>query len=321
MALGAPKYGRTLKVLLSQPGLGDLVLVDWREGQEAKTDQSLAVSGTVQRHSRPEPQQATLEVLGLSKLTITKVLALHKAAEQQAFRDRRVLRSGKLTIYAGHGDDAGVLFTGDLAPDGATARPGSPSGKVLTLRALDGRIEWEGRFVRKSVAPGVDLRTIQGVLAATGDYLSGVDATKAFEQQFPELVVRREGPTAKEGGFVMFGPSRLANRNLCRDLGLQPFYVDGQVRYVSRDTATIGVLIVLREGDTLLSAQEGALGYYRARSLLDHRYRPGAQVSLVTRLGLPVGAGLFRMDSANITFSNHDAPYWADLDLRPTRPA
>ena len=319
MALGAPKFGRTIKILLSQPGLGDLVLVDWQGGQEAATDTSLEVDFTVDRHCKPEPQAATVEVRGLSALTIGKVVALHKAAESQAFADRRVLRSGKLTILAGYGDDAGVLFVGDLAPDGAKTRPGAPSGRVLTLRAQDGRIEWESRFVRRSMAPGVDLRTIQGVLAASGDYLSGADATKAFESQFPELVTRREGPAVKEGGFVMFGPSRLANRNLCRDAGLLPFYVDAQVKYVAADTATQGVAVVLREGETILSAEEGVLGYYKVRTLLDQRYRPGLQVVLVRASGAPIGNGVFRTDSARITGSNYQPPFDAELELRPTR--
>ena len=319
MSLGAPKYGRTIKILLSQPGLGDLVLVDWQGGLDATTDNSLEVDFTVERHCRPEPQGATVEVKGLSAATIGKVVALHKAAETQAFTDRRALRSGKLTIYAGYGDDAAVLFVGDLAPDGVKTRPGSPSGRVLQLRAQDGRIEWESRFVRRSLAPGVDLRTIQGVLAASGDYLSGADASKAFETQFPELVMRREGPTAKEGGFVMFGPSRLANRNLCRDLGLLPFYLDGQVKYVAADMATIGVLIVLQKGETLDYAEELPLGYYGAKARIDHRFRPGAQVQLVDENFITIGADLFRLDACKMTGSNYQAAFDADLELRPTR--
>lgn len=319
MALGAPKYGRTMRVGLTLPSGLELVLVDWQAGDDAD-EKSLWVDFTVDRHSRPEPQAASVEVRGLSPETIATVVDAHKKAEAQAFETRRVLRSGKVRIDAGYGDDVGLLFIGDLAPDGVKTRPGQPTGTVLSLRAQDGRIEWESRFVRKSLAPGVDLKTIRSVIAASGDYLSGVDATKAFEKQFPELVTRREGPAAKEGGFVMFGPSRLANRNLCRDLGLQPFYVDGQVKYVAADTPLLGVAIVLRKGDTLLDAQEAALGYYKARSLLDHRYRPGVQVILADKFGLPVGAGTFRCDSARIVGSNYQVPYDAELELRPTKP-
>ena len=60
MSLGAPKYGRTIKILLSQPGLGDLTLVDWQGGLDAPTDNSLEVDFTVDRHCRPEPQGATV---------------------------------------------------------------------------------------------------------------------------------------------------------------------------------------------------------------------------------------------------------------------
>lgn len=323
MSLGAPKFGRTLKVVLSLPAAPGYVLVDWQEGQDAATDGSLEVTFSIDRHSRPEPQRAVVEVMGLSTATISRVMSIHKAAEAQAFRDRRVLRSGKLDIYAGHGVDAALLFTGDLAPDGAQTRPGSPSGRVLVLTAQDGRIEWESRYVRKSVAPGVDLRTIRGVLAAAGDYLSGADATKSFEQQFPELTIKRGGPAAKEGGFVMFGPSRVANGNLCRDLGLRPFYLDGQVRYVAADTALQGVAIrLIKGGDnaTILSAEEKPLGYYAVSTLLDHRYRPGLQVQLATQFGVPLGAGTFRLDSARLFGGNGVVDFNADLELRPTKP-
>lgn len=320
MSFGAPKYGRTLKIVLSQPGLKNIVLVDWQGGQDRSETGSFFCTGTLTRHSEPSPQTATVTVKGLSKETRATIIRLHREAEMQSFTDRKALRSGKLEIYAGYGDDAGLLFVGDLAPKGVSETPLNP-GHSLTLTAQDGRIEWESRFVRKSVGPGVDLRTIRGVLAAASDYASGKDADRAFEQQFPELIKRREGPAAKEGGFVMFGPAQKVNRALCRDLGIRPFFVDGQVRYIPADEASLTTALVLRRGGenaTLLSVSPEELGYYTARCHLDHRLRAGLQVHLREQDDKPIGAGTFRLENAQIRFSNESTPFDATLALRPS---
>lgn len=188
----------------------------------------------------------------------------------------------------------------------------------LELRAMDGRIEWEGRFVKKSVGAGVDLRTISGVLAAAGDFMSGKTVDQAFEEQFPELAKRTGGPAAFEGGFVLFGQSQKANRQLCRDLRIQPFFVDGEVIYISQDTTILKEAITLIRGDTLQSALEQPLGRYQAVCLLDHRFRPGLQVNLREADGRPIGAGTFRLDEAQIVGAAGDQPFNATLSLRPT---
>lgn len=314
----ADKYLRTLRILLAHPGAEKpLVLTDWKAGQPVEGNGRWC-SFTVQRHSRPEPQIATIEVQGLHATTRSRIVSLHKEAEEQAFRTREVLGSGKVSIFAGYGDDAGLLFVGDLAPDGVKVRPGNPQ-PVLTLRAMDGRIAWEGRYVKKSLGPGIDVRTISGVLAAAGDFMEGKTVDEAFEQQFPELVKRTDGPAAFEGGFVMFGPSRKANRQLCRDLRIQPFFVDGEVVYVSQDTTILGEAVTLVRGRTLQSAEETGLGRYTATCLLDHRFRPGRQINLrEADEKSPIGAGTFRLDEANITGSMGAVPFNATLLLRPT---
>jgi len=315
MLAGAPKYGRTLKVTLAQPGLGVLTIVDWKGGREGTA--SLWCDITINRHSRPEPQAASLVIKGLGQPIRSKIIALHNEAERQAFKTRRALGSGKLSIYAGYGDDAGLLFVGDLAPDGVREVQGSPMPE-LHLRALDGRIEWEGRFIKKSVGAGVDVRTITGVLKAAGDYMQGKDAEVAFEDEFPELVKRREGPAVHEGGFVLFGQSQKVNRDLCRDLGIQPFFVDGELVYISRDTTLLGEAVTLIAGDTIQSVQPLALGRYQVLTLLDHRYRPGRQINLQTATGAPIGAGTFRLTEATITASAGGDAFNATLLLRPT---
>ena len=313
--LGVPKYGRTIKVTLAQPGLGVFTITDWQGGKAGPS--SFDCDITINRHTRPEPQQASITVRGLSRETRSKILALHKAAESQAFKTRRVLKSGQVSIYAGYKDDAGLLFVGELAPDGVKVQPGDPQPSLL-LRALDGRIAWEGRFVKKSVGPGIDLRTIQGVLKAAGDYMSGKTAGQAFEEEFPELIKRREGPAAHEGGFVLFGKSQKVNRDLCRDLGIQPFFLDGELIYLARDAVLLDEAVTLVRGDTLLSVEELPLGRYQAVSLLDHRFRPGRQVNLREASGKPIGAGTFRLDEATISASAGGDAFHAVLSLRPT---
>lgn len=316
------KFGRTLKVFLAQPGLGELTIVDWLAGQprEGSEGKNFHVDFSIERHSRPEPQAASVTVQGLSQETRSKIVALHRAAEQRSFKDRRVLRSGQISIYGGYGEDAGLLFVGVLAPDGVSVKPGNPQPSI-TLKALDGRIEWEGRFVKKSLGPGVDLRTITGVLKAAGDYMSGADADKAFEDEFPELVKRRGGPTVAEGGFVLFGQSQRVNRMLCRDLGIQPFFTDGAVTYISRDTTILGEAIKYTRGGPdgdVLSLQEMPLGRIQITTLLDYRLRPGRQVQLVDDKGRSIGAGIFRADQVSIAGSIGGQSFHATSLLRPT---
>ena len=120
--LGVPKFGRTIKVTLAQPGLGVFTITDWQGGKAGPS--SFDCDIVINRHTRPEPQQASITVRGLSRETRSKILALHKAAESQAFKTRRVLKSGQVSIYAGYRDDAGLLFVGELP---ATRNPRSSS--------------------------------------------------------------------------------------------------------------------------------------------------------------------------------------------------
>lgn len=311
------KYRRSLKILLAHPGAEKpLVLSEWRSGQPVGTSGRFC-KFTVNWHSKPEPQRATIEIQGLAKSVRDLVVSLHEEAEAQSLRDRRLIGSGKVSIVAGYKDDTGLLYVGDLAPDGVKIRPGNPQ-PVLTLAALDGRIAWEERYVRKSFGAGVDVRTISGVLAAAGDFMAGKSVDEAFEEQFPELTKRTDGPAAFEGGFVLFGKSQKANRNLCRDLRIQPFFVDGEMIYISQDTTLLGEAITLIRGVNLLSAEPIGLGRYSVRALLDHRFRPGRQINLRELDGKPIGAGTFRMDEGQTMGGMEGGPFNSTLTLRPT---
>jgi hypothetical protein len=311
----AEKWGRTVKITLAQPGLGVFTITDWIGGRAGPS--SFNCDFTITRHTRPEPQPASITIYGLSKETRSKISSLHKAAEATAFRSRRVLKAGQISIYAGYEGDAGLLFVGELAPNGVQTSAGNPQ-PALTLRALDGRVEWEGRFVKKAVGPGIDLRTIQGVLKAAGDFMSGKTTEQAFSEEFPELIKRREGPAVHEGGFVLFGKSQKVNRDLCRDLGIQPFFVDGELIYIARDAAILGEAVTLVRGRSILALQELALGRYQVTTLIDHRYRGGRQVLLREQNGKPIGAGVFRVDEATLTGSAGGDAFHAVLSLRPT---
>lgn len=314
---GQPKFGRTIKVVLSQPPLPNLVLADWQGGQDKAQGGSLWVSCTVNYHLRGEPQLATVSVDGLSRETRAKILGIHRQNETKSFFERRALQSGKLTIYAGHSDDAGVLFSGDLAAGGVKEEPGE-HGKALVLTAEDSRVLYESRFVKRSNAAGVDLATMRQVIALAGDYISGKDQAGAWERRFPERIIRRSAPNVVDNGFVAFGPSKRINRMWARSMGLQEFMIDGAMRMIAADEALLETAIELQEGKTILDLNEEDLGYYTVSSILDYRFRCGRQLKLLSKQGLPIGAGLFRIDDATLLLSNKSSEYRANMTARPT---
>jgi hypothetical protein len=316
-SFGQPKFGRTIKVLLSQPPLPDLVLVDWQGGQDKAPLGSLWVTFSVNYHLRGEPQLATVYVEGLSRDTRKQILSIHKQNETRSFFERRALQSGRITIYAGHSDDAGVLFSGDLAAGGVKEDPGD-HGKTLVLTAEDSRALYESRFVKRSNAAGVDLATYRQVIALAGDYLSGKDSAGAWERRFPERMIRRSGPNTVENGFVAFGPSKRINRMWARTMGLQEFMIDGAMRFIALDEALLETAVILDEGKTIMDMSEEDLGYYNVRTILDYRFRCGRQIRLRDKQGAPIGAGTFRVDTADLTGSNKNSDYSATMLLRPT---
>lgn len=317
--IGPQKFGRSLQVILTTK-IGPLMLCNWTAGQPAPGFVSLHCSVTVTRSVRPQPHECTVDIYGMSKPKRMLVLQAFNEAEALAFNTRQALQAGKLIIRAGYGLDSAMVFYGDLAPDGCEVGFMGP-GHKLTLRALDGRIPWKGRFVNQAATNNVDLKVIRGILAANSEYQQGKDANLAFEKQFPGLLKKKFGFPGYESGFAMFGESRKHNRQLCDDLGIVPFWDDGQLRYVSRDAALLGQAVVLRAGigGTLLSHKLQPKGRVTVECLLEHRLRPGRQVFPFDDLEVPIGAGVFRVETMTLNAQNGGPRFNTIAELVPTR--
>lgn len=313
------KFGRSMRIYL-QTRDGLVQLVNWQSGQTTGLGLSLHCSFVVRRSVNPEPHRCTLSILGLSKRRREQILKAYDEAEEMSWTMRSALKAGRIRVDAGYGDDVATLFVGDIAPDGVTSDWVGP-GHVMKIEALDGRIAWKGRFVNKASSKGVDIKTIRQVIAASGDYMAGKDAKFVFEKNFPGLVKKKVGFPGYESGYAIFGESRKHNRQLCAELGIRPFFQDGEVRYMSDDAALLDKAVVLSQekGGVLLRASPTGLGRYSARTLMEHRLRPGRQVILRDRYGIIIGPGLYRVESMVAAGGNRVRDYNVDVDLTPTK--
>lgn len=317
--IGPQKFGRSLQVILTTK-IGPLALCNWVGGQPTPGFVSLHCDVTITRSVRPQPHECTIDIYGMSKPKRMLVMQSFNEAEALAFNTRQALQAGKVIVKAGYGLDSAIVFYGDIAPNGCEIGFMGPGHKV-TLRALDGRIPWKGRFVNQNTSSNVDLKVIRGILAANSEYQQGKDASLAFEKQFPGLLKKKFGFPGYESGFAMFGESRKANRQLCDDLNIKAFWDDGELRYVSRDAALLGQAVVLRAGigGTLLSHKLQPRGRVTVSCLLEHRMRPGRQVLPFDDLEVPIGCGLFRVETMTLVASNGGPNFGTTAELVPTK--
>lgn len=316
-----PKFGRTVRVFLQVGPPPGIPLVAWQGGQPVGPKLSLACEFTTRSIAGPYPQELELVVHGLSRATRELMLKTYDAAEEMALKTRKVLQFGRIRLDAGYGLDAATLFIGDIAPDGLRVAYTRP-GHSVTIKALDGRVEWKGRFNNKSSGSNVDLQTMRSVLALQSDYVTGVDADRSFAERFPNLVKKKQGFPGYESGFAIFGESRTHNKKICEDLGMTPIFRDTEIVYLPSDSATLDVAVVVTAlgNGALLDAQPLGRGRFRIRTLLEHRMRPGRQVILSDDLGRPIGGsgGLFRADAVVATGGIRTASFEMESDLSPT---
>jgi len=316
------KFGRSVRVYFQTAVGAVFQLVDWRAGRPVPNplgNVSLSAHFTIRRSTNPEPHTCELVVPGLSRFRRESILRAYEEAERLSWSQRTAIQAGRVRIDAGYGDDVATLFIGDIAPDGVRDDFTRP-GHALTLRALDGRIAWKGRFVNKATGTNVDINTIRQVLAAGGDYMAGKDADASFAKNFPNLVKLKKGFPGYESGYAIFGESRKQNKSLCATLGIAPFFQDGEVRYMSIEAALFDSAVVLTaaRGGLLLDASPLGLDRWQARTLMEHRLRPGRQVILSDDLGKPIGAGVFRVEAMVAMGGPRARDFNTIVDLVPT---
>lgn len=294
----------------------DVVVCDFDDSRGSGSLAGLDASFVVTQHTRLEAQPMQLTVYGLSRETRDALDRRRDDALETAYRERSIRRMGRVTIEAGRPDTYGLLANHDVM-DIRHHREGADWRTEIT--AQDGRIQWRSAFVAESTSGGVDLSTVEQIVAAAVPVLEGKSPPEVFQAAFPDLL-QRTGVGGYEQGFVMFGPSLDENENQLNLLGLKGFWNKGQLIQIRADLPGLDQALVLVEGATVLEAQTEARGYVRVTALLDHRIEPGRQVILLRADGSVYGgAPTYRVEQVEHTGSSWAETWQSEVVLRPSR--
>ena len=318
------------------------VVCDWLPfGDEDRSPNSLDCAFTVLQHAKPEPLTCELTIYNRSEAARAKMTAIQTRARELGWKATEALQSGSITVEPGgeaaaaaalavsaglvkievgyQFDSALISRTQILAMNGIKH---SYNGQdwVTTIRSQDGRLPWQNAFVSQPVAPGVSLRDVNRVLEASQQFLEGTLAEKAFTEQYPELLVHKSLPGAVNG-MVLHGNTRDQNADILDTLGIEAFYLNGELIYTPKGAATFPDAVRLSRANNLLTAVPDDFGRYTATTLLDHKISPGRQVMLiddddVTPIG--GGTGIFRVDQVTHSGDNFGGSFTSVAVLRPS---
>jgi hypothetical protein len=303
------QYGRRVRITLDAGGRSVLVT-----DSEPDEDRGLRATFRVERHLKLEPVRASCTLWGMAKERREDLTRICDEALETAWRTRTARKVGRVRIEAGRPGAFGQLFVGEIQEvkherDGATWR--------TDLTALDGRLEWEEARVSESIAPGIDLSTLQDVLKASEDVILGKQPFDAFAERFQELAAVK-GVSGYEQGFALMGPSRDVNASITDLLGADMWWVDGEQKLLPKGRTLSDPAIVLVRGETLLSETRVARGYSDALTWLDPRFAVGLQVQLREKDGRPIRALAHRVEAATFDASTWERAWYARLRLRPS---
>ena len=329
------QFGRTIRVIVH-----GVTLVDQRASGNEDIAPTLDCDFQVTRWVKPEPQPLTLTVYNLSEENRNRLTQQQERAAQigwkrlQAVQSGAVLvlpgqeaavqqslvaETGRVEIFAGYGDDAGRLCSYQIMPQDGIKHEFTGVDWVTTIRAQDGRLPWQNAWVTQSMAPGILLRDVQRVLLASEELLEGTLDEETFASAYPELLQYKPTPGYRNG-YVLHGPTHEMNTDLLETLGLDAFYRDGTLQYTLKGAATWPDAVRLSTANNVIAVPEAMeRGFYRAKSLIDHRLEPGRQVQLFGDDDItPIGVGTFRIEEVVYTGSNYAQPFDATMILRPS---
>ncbi len=335
-------YGRRIRVRV-----GNLLACDLSpfDSLDANQSRNLAIDFTTEKHTKLEPLKTSITIFGLSQDTRDLMSMQLDAANQVAWKARRLIQAGAVDILegaedialaalvvqgaevqidAGYGLDYGCLSVATILPEGLKHEKDG-TGYRTEITAQDNRFLWQDGFVSQTVAGGVTLYDYQSVIDASEAVQAGEESLAAFTAQFPELTQLKDIPGHKNG-FVLHGAAQRNRRQLCDVLGLQPFLDEtGELIYLNPTATRLGLAVRLAPSSGLLKCTPIGRGYYKASSLLNHRIGPGRQVLLFDAIDpllplveTPVGTGVFRSDHVIHTGSSYDLPFYSESVLRPT---
>jgi hypothetical protein len=332
---GVEQFGRSITIFVH-----GVQLVRQRPDGDEDTTPTLDCDFTVSRWVKPEPQPLSLTIYNLSQENRERLTQQQERARQIGWRRLQAVQSGAVLvlpgqeaatqqalvaqtglveIFAGYQTDASLLCRYQIMPQDGIDHVYNGVDWVTTIRAQDGRLPWQNAWVSESMVPGVLLRDIQRVLVASEEMLEGTLDEDTFAQAYPELLQYKPEPGYRNG-YVLHGPTKDMNTDILETLGLEAFYRDGTLQYIRKGAATWPDAVRLSQANNVLAAPESMdRGFYKVKSLLDHRLEPGRQVQVfgvddVT----PIGAGIFRIDEVVHVGSNYGSPFDSTMILRPS---
>ena len=363
-------YGRRIRVLV-----GSLVVCDLDPSASAAENEArnLDVEFSCESHAKIEPLKTQLTIYGLNRAIRQQLTAQNDEARRVASQRYQAIEVGDVLvegvedvaaasaslvsqgatvqIFAGYGDDLGLIARAVILPDGLEHEYTRP-GYVTKITAQDSRLPWSNAFVSEPVVPGVTLSDIDRVLEISAGYLSGDVGAGEVEAEVPGLLERKVFP-GYQNGAVLHGASRDQSAKVLESLGLRPFWSLGQLYYLPTDGTLFDEAVVLQlvgpesaslaapstrrsvtgfggaTPDTslyagtptpggLLRYKELPRGYLDVHCLLNYRLTPGRQVQVKDETGAPVGMGLYRVEHAHHFGGGAISDYYTDAVLRPT---
>lgn len=243
----------------------------------------------VSRHNRVEPNDADVQIYGLSKEKRQRLTTAFETARTRVINAGGYGSIGDLSIEAGYDGVMGQLCLMDIVD--ITHEDLAP-GWCTTIIGRDGVLPYGNTVVNESFGPGVPLNLVLQTLATSmGVALDSPDYHVALAQ-FTRKQVRN--------GFVLQGPAREKLTEICEALALSWSIQDGKLvltRFdqVSRDQA---VLLTPAHGLTK-RLQVRDFGRALAESRLNYLLSPMRQVQVLDSKGKPQGAGWYRIDQVD----------------------
>lgn len=260
---------------------------------------SLRTTFSIERHHKPEPGRAVIEVYNLGPDSRSRLSQDFERELGAGF-----VRDVQATLEAGYEHAFPLIFRGKIAR--VWHRRDGPDW-VTTLEADDGARELATKRVRISFTEGTRVTDVfRSVASQLGLGLG--NALKMFQEgnfsrsisQFAE-------------GLVLSGSSRDVLEQLARSAGLEYSVQNEQLVFTRSGEPLAGQVVELSRDTGLVGAPEpGEQGLVRCRALI----RPGLEPARRVHLQSASVDGFYRCASVTYTGDSHGVDWYADLDLQ-----
>lgn len=275
----AQLFGRRWRVVAGTPGEQAIEVTDLR------------VVFKIERHHKPEPNAASVEVYNLGQASRAR---LSSAIEKGL----------KASIEAGYPGAYPLIFDGKIAR--VWHRRNGPDW-VSHLEAADGARELGEARISQSFRAGASMAD---VFRGITDKL-GVGVGNALEQ-FQSGNFKR-GMNAFVEGVVIKGTGTDVLEEMMAKAGLEYSVQHGQLVVTRPGEPLAGQAVVLSRDTGLVGSPEpGEKGLLRCKALI----RPGLDPPRQIQLQSVSASGLYRIDRTVYDGDSHGGNWYADLDLR-----